>query len=447
MAGIPYAPRSVYNPDNTIIGLIQQAGRDAAQGHRASGAIWGNTLNGLGQIAAGTIQDIAAGKARAAEIARRDALEAPVRAQQLQLGQLNIQKGQREQADAEAEAMKAQKLSELFSSGTPTPNSIIALMGPQRGIAIAQGMAALQPDSEKQITRYKDQMNLFRDAIGGLAATPAPLKPQAWQMARSGLIAKGLISEDMVPAEWSPEAEATAINFGRAPEKHEGFTLNPGDVRFDANGKRIASVAPKPPEHSMDRTWVMRLGPDGKLAAVRVSESEILPGDKPADTREQGRPVTSVDAGRLAEIDSSILQAKQLKPELKTGTASKIGASLWNPITDLTGIGSESKQQQAKIDLVKQIIGKTLEGGVLRKEDEVKYAKILPTIGDPDAVAQSKIDSLIALLEQRKDIKLSAIEDAGYDVTKFRERGGAKVSGPADPKAEDIFAKYDKKPR
>lgn len=452
---IPYAPRGVYQPDNTLIGLIQQAGRDAAQGQRAGGAIWGNTVNGLGQIAAGTIADIAAGKAQAAELARKEQLEAPIRQQQQRLGEMSLQKGERERAAAETESMRAQKLAEMFSGeAPPSPNAIIGLFAddPERGFNIVKGLNAIQPDSEKKIERYRDQATLLRDAVAGVGSTPEPLKPQAWTMARNSLISRGLISEDMVPADYSPEAFEMVANFGREPQKPANLQLvetGAGFQPYDPRAGKLGAVIapPKPKAESTARTWVMRPGPDGKLAAVRVSESEILPGDKPANTREQGRPVTAGDAGRLAEIDNGILQAKQLKPELKTGTASKVGASLWNPITDLTGLGSESKQQQAKIDLVKQIIGKALEGGVLRKEDEVKYAKILPTIGDPDAVAQSKIDSLIALLEQRKDIKLSAIEDAGYDVTKFRERGGAKVSGPADPKAEDIFAKYDKKPR
>lgn len=53
---------------------------------------------------------------------------------------------------------------------------------------------------------------------------------------------------------------------------------------------------------------------------------------------------------------------------------------------------SESKRLRADLDLVKQIIGKALEGGVLRKEDEEKYKRILPTIDDTDADAMQKID-------------------------------------------------------
>jgi hypothetical protein len=38
---------------------------------------------------------------------------------------------------------------------------------------------------------------------------------------------------------------------------------------------------------------------------------------------------------------------------------------------------SGSRKVQAEIDRVRQLVGKALEGGVLRKEDEEKYKKIL----------------------------------------------------------------------
>jgi hypothetical protein len=56
---------------------------------------------------------------------------------------------------------------------------------------------------------------------------------------------------------------------------------------------------------------------------------------------------------------------------------------------------------QAKINLAKQIVGKALEGGVLRKEDEEKYAKILPTIKDTPAVAAKKLENVKLRIQQK----------------------------------------------
>jgi hypothetical protein len=170
------------------------------------------------------------------------------------------------------------------------------------------------------------------------------------------------------------------------------------------------------------------MGPDG--APVLVPRSQAV-GKHPASTREQGRPVMSSDANRITELDVSLNDLGRLEQALgTTGAASKIGAMLPNVVTEYTGIGEDAKKRQAVIDQVKQIIGKALEGGVLRKEDEYKYVKILPTIGDPPPVATAKLANLRTAIEQRRDITIQNLKDANFDTSKFETRGsGAK----ADP--------------
>ena len=61
---------------------------------------------------------------------------------------------------------------------------------------------------------------------------------------------------------------------------------------------------------------------------------------------------------------------------------------------------SDARKAQSDIDRVRQTVGKALEGGVLRKEDEEKYKKILATLGDTPSTALYKIDSLVSTLER-----------------------------------------------
>jgi hypothetical protein len=176
--------------------------------------------------------------------------------------------------------------------------------------------------------------------------------------------------------------------------------------------------APKEPAGQGAKFWVVR---DGQM--LRITDAEYRPGDQPANSREQGRPVMSSDAGRIADLDTSMDDLNVLTRDLgKTGTASKVGAMLPNAITDLTGIGADAKSRQAVIDRVKQVIGKALEGGVLRKEDEIKYEKILPTIGDAPDVAERKLQGLFDALEKRRQTQIESLSDAGYDVSKFSAR-------------------------
>lgn len=88
---------------------------------------------------------------------------------------------------------------------------------------------------------------------------------------------------------------------------------------------------------------------------------------------------------------------------------------------------SEAKKVQANIDKVKQTVGKALEGGVLRKEDEEKYKKILSTITDTPSTATYKLDSLKSSLERDLANYISTIQNAGR-----------YVSGQEQPSALDL---------
>lgn len=183
-----------------------------------------------------------------------------------------------------------------------------------------------------------------------------------------------------------------------------------------------------------DSPLVAVMGPGGRSILVPRG---MATGMQPASSREQGRPVTSGDAGRIADFDTSLDDVATLRGTLQdtkgaTGTLAKIGASLPNVVTDLTGWGTEPKQRQAVIDRVKQVIGKALEGGVLRAEDERKYEKILPTIGDTADVAATKMNGLESALRERRQTLIDALSDAGYEVGDFNTRTGRGNSGASD---------------
>ncbi len=64
---------------------------------------------------------------------------------------------------------------------------------------------------------------------------------------------------------------------------------------------------------------------------------------------------------------------------------------------------SKARKVQADIDRVKQTVGKALEGGVLRKEDEEKYKKILPVANDTPETVMYKLSQITTSLN--KDIE------------------------------------------
>lgn len=159
-------------------------------------------------------------------------------------------------------------------------------------------------------------------------------------------------------------------------------------------------------------------------------------------TGEGGKPLLSGEINKFNDFRSGLNTIERLSGEVsKTGAASKAGAMVPGFVTELTGIGAESKSRQAVLDQAKQVIGKAMEGGVLRKEDEAKYMRILPIISDPPDVAKAKLENLKEVMAQDAEIYLETLEAAGRNVTKIRETltkqlGSAPAKGGIDPEVE-----------
>jgi len=203
-----------------------------------------------------------------------------------------------------------------------------------------------------------------------------------------------------------------------ADRKLNPATLSAGQIRAAKVQYEAAGRAPTTDTEPL----VSIMGADGQPVLVRRSQAE---GKRPASTREQGRPVTANDASDLADFDTSLDELAAVRaaisPTDSTGIVARAAATV-PYVTQITGWGADAKKRQAVIDRVKQVIGKTLEGGVLRKEDEAKYEKILPNIGDSPEVAKAKLDGLDAAIAKRKGRRLDALTDAGYDTGKFTAR-------------------------
>jgi hypothetical protein len=250
---------------------------------------------------------------------------------------------------------------------------------------------------------------VFDPMTGQQLLAPGAIKPKF----REDVLAEARNAGDLETMQAEERARALAgvkQEFAApAPAQRETYQIDLGNkiVEFDkASGKQIREF--------------------NKGAAPRTAGSM---------TGEGGKPLLSGEVAKVNEIDQGISQASELKDLVEkggTGAGSAAGALVPDVLTSTFGWGADSKKRLAVIARVKQVIGKALEGGVLRKEDEEKYAKILPTIGDAPEVAKSKIDGLITTLENNREIALQGYEDVGRDVTKLKVRGASrKATGDA----------------
>lgn len=110
------------------------------------------------------------------------------------------------------------------------------------------------------------------------------------------------------------------------------------------------------------------------------------------------------------------------------------------PLKGMLAMNPYSKQAeiQAYFDRVKQTIGKLLEGGVLRKEDEAKYMKILPHVRDTPELALSKASQLQAKMQGDLANYQKNMQNSGYNMNAFGQLGvprGAAPTQTSGPKA------------
>ena len=86
-------------------------------------------------------------------------------------------------------------------------------------------------------------------------------------------------------------------------------------------------------------------------------------------------------------------------------------------LKEINPYSTKAQEFNAVMRTVKQMVGKWLEKGVLRKEDEEKYKKIFPKMSDTKAVAKAKVKELTKMLTEDYKAMVSTFEKQGYDLT------------------------------
>jgi hypothetical protein len=127
-----------------------------------------------------------------------------------------------------------------------------------------------------------------------------------------------------------------------------------------------------------------------------TAKTRIIPALQRNGFDQFGKPLGAGSIDKMAETSSAVASLQDLRQTLKENE------QFIGPIAGFAAINpySDARKAQARIDLVKQRVGKALEGGVLRKEDEEKYKKILATLNDTPETAIAKVDGLISTLER-----------------------------------------------
>jgi hypothetical protein len=174
-----------------------------------------------------------------------------------------------------------------------------------------------------------------------------------------------------------------------------------------------ATSSPEPSTHdvkqqALDMAIMQALSSgDTKGLSNLLAVAEYYDKQKAA-TDSSSKGLNSTASGVVADTETGLQSLASLSDQIANSNANNPGIG---QLRSKNPFDTNAQNLQASVATAKQIVGKALEGGVLRKEDEAKYAKLLPTMGDTDAVAQHKIQALTSLIQQRLSIYKQSLSD------------------------------------
>lgn len=174
-------------------------------------------------------------------------------------------------------------------------------------------------------------------------------------------------------------------------------------------GEREASQEFKSEQDALD------FGRDQALARLNAGlrDKGKAPG---ADGEKPKRPLSALTATQLGDTKSAVEQLDIMMSGAK-GIPMQFGPTDKFRVLNPWDTSAQSFQQL--VAATKQLIGKGLEGGVLRKEDEEKYEKIIPKLGDTRPVLQNKYTQLRSMLQLKYDSARESLNAADWDVSGF----------------------------
>lgn len=257
------------------------------------------------------------------------------------------------------------------------------------------------------------------------------------------------------PPEAGPEGqlygfEATMPTF--TEETQEQKLRRVGTEGFNAETARIKAEQERPSRSQLkvtDKNVPVLFDPMTNTLTVQATGEEynpashgniVVPGAPPILPPNQNVEITDITAARK-QLRDLITGAKDSgfgkgNPYVEKARTSKI-----NPFQLLDPKAQKFKQLTAA---TKQIIGKGLEGGVLRKEDEDKYTAILPQPGDTTDILTSKASQLDKLLEQKQQERVKGFSQTFRGVPQGESM--APIAQPPTDNIVDTQEEYDALP-
>jgi len=213
-------------------------------------------------------------------------------------------------------------------------------------------------------------------------------------------------------------AQQTGKPWGFSPTRFKenvraGGIASPAEVGSAMGGGESVS-RPNITENEV-RTIAKKMGKSPK------EEEEIVAYWKRTGQAPRGKPLGGTEANRLAEGNEAIQAVQQIK-DLVEGGLPGAGVGFMASLPGGAALMPGTTKKAAKLKIASQVVGRFLEGGVLRKEDEIKYAEMLPNVKDTPEVAKNKWNNVMNVVLANLENKIQSYQKAGFDTVEFEQQ-------------------------
>ena len=165
--------------------------------------------------------------------------------------------------------------------------------------------------------------------------------------------------------------------------------------------------------------WKQKENWKSQAEAIKNARELQEQKDKEKRSKEEklsDRPLPALQATNLGMTLSGI---NELDKMVKSMGDIELSGPIFGRIRQINPWDTTGQAVKALQVATKQIIGKGLEGGVLRKEDENKYEAIIPKMNDTKEALAQKYAQLRSMLKAKYNYDIDALKNAGFALDKF----------------------------
>lgn len=336
----------------------------------------------------------------------------------------------------------------------PDPSMIgTTLRDPISGDPYERELMGIGDNQPKPVSHILAERIKTQGAYKDIPTYMADVRMEAYKLApQLGVDLRTPEGQEWVKATIS-DAEKAFPHYVSPPSKDTIVKASPGESVF-INGKwtspddnmgggiQAPTIPPPSSQTTSDprealvnqaRAEMNRLLANGKTNHPRMPQLQKIlddADDRAAKLKEEGRkdeklknpPEKVLPAGsaeKLADAKTALEQLNYLEGVLKKNV--NTGGPLEGIVTGANPYAEDTQKFEADIRTTRQMIGKYLEGGVLRKEDEAKYIKMLPSLTDTVAVREKKLTQVRDALSRKIASDIDSFEKAGYNVEKYKQ--------------------------